>query len=171
MRRRAVFGSVLTGLATGSLGARPRPTATQASAAAPAHPIVGAWRIDIHPGNPDSRVAYGLFHADGTGVTQHPIAGTGIGVWRATGERAGALTIKYLNIANRPGAFVPGTATVRAEFDVDEAGRAFSLKAIVEVRAADGALTGTSHFEWTGSRLEVEPIGTIVGPAAATPTG
>jgi hypothetical protein len=172
-RRAAVAGLAGGGfaLAASRLGV----SAQDASPAAMAsHPIVGTWYFDFDPANPGTLFVYTIFHADGTRSDVHPFAGTGIGAWRATGDRTGMAINKYQNIATTPGDFVPGTVTVWSTFTVDEGGDSSTGEAVVELRAIDG--TVVALFPFTAGepshRLTVEPappVETPMTPPAATP--
>ena len=100
----------------------------------------------------------------------HPLAGTGIGVWQATGVQSDQLTVKHLNIATTPGGYEPGTGTIRAAFAVNRTGTALTLEADIELRTPEDTVVDAFPNVWTGTRLAVEPIGPGDAPGAGTPT-
>jgi len=163
-RRTALAGLGATGLGL-ALGSSATAQDTTPNVMA-GHPIVGTWYFDFDPANPGTLFVYTTFHADGTRNDLHPFAGAGVGAWRATGERTGEAINKYLNIADKPGDYVPGTVTVWESFTVDESGDSYNGEAVVELRAIDG--TVVAFFSFAGEpqhRLTVEPP----PPPAATP--
>jgi hypothetical protein len=161
--------TALAGLGAGGLGlavgATARGIAAQDAAGERAsHPIIGAWTTAADPAQPGSVFAYVVFHADGTRIDVNQFSGTGVGVWRATGERTGESMIKFQNISPKWGGFVPGTATVWSSFTVDENGDAFALEDVVELRQADGTVVALFPSGGILTRLVVEltpvPFGT-----------
>jgi hypothetical protein len=81
--------TALAGLGAGGLGVALAATARSAAAQDAAtemakHPIVGGWKGINAPIDPIA-TTYALFHADGTNLEVTVGAGTGVGVWRATG--------------------------------------------------------------------------------------
>ncbi len=130
------------------------------------HPLVGAWRLDPDPGVP-TRV---VFHADGTYVEIDPLQGTGIGMWRPTGQRSAEVIVEWPN-RNAPGRleedagatggigdpvgreveYMDGSTTMRSTFTASEDGTSFS---------------GTYHLQQFlpgGELVPVEPEGTFTG--------
>jgi hypothetical protein len=171
MRRRSVVTAVLSSAFAGVFAVARTAAAQDATPpAVAAHPVVGAWVLDNDPAFPGALVSYGAFHADGTVTALHPLAGTGIGVWHATGAQAGQLTVKHVNIASTPGGFEAGTGTIRAAFAVDRTGTALTVEADIELRTPGGTVVDAFPNVWTGTRLAVEPIGPGDAPGAGTPT-
>lgn len=146
-----LIGLVAFGRAPG-LGAQ-----TPTSAALANSPIIGTWLgHDVEdPSAPPFQVS---FLADGIYLQFDELsAGDHAGVWRPTGPRTFQLTIQQVS---KLGLFtIRGAGTVAAD------GRSFTVAYTVELVPAGGKSTGQygqSHI--TGTRLEVEPMGTPVGP-------
>jgi len=147
-----LFGLVAAiGQDTNAQEATPDTTVTAAMAT---HPIIGAWSF-VDPLVPDNK-NYGVFHADGTFTGISPYGGTGIGVWRPTGERSLELTIIFFDLDPNPSVFAMGTAVNTNAFTVSEDGMSFSGPYSVQGIAPDG--TEVFAFRdaaamWEGTRL------------------
>ena len=81
-----------------------------------AHPIVGTWSVEFEPAKPARLLLLATFHADGSTVWSHPFGGIGIGVWTATDDRTVECMVRFQNIADVPGEYVPGTVTSWSTF-------------------------------------------------------
>ncbi len=136
------------------------------------HPLVGVWFEEFAPEHPGALLDVTAFHADGTVTESHPIAGTGIGIWRPTGERTGEQVVKFQNISDTPGTFVPGTSTFTGTFTIDEEGDTFAYEGIVDLRAVDGASVASFPITGAAVRIQRTTIAAATPPAgpAATPT-
>ena len=134
------------------------------------HPVVGVWVEETAAEHPFALLDLTAFHADGTVTDSHPLAGTGIGIWRPTGERSGEQVIKFQNISETPGTFVPGTSTFTGTFTIDEGGDTLAYEGIVDLRAMDG--TSIATFPISGTGIQRLTIASATSPAspAATPT-
>jgi hypothetical protein len=168
-RRSAITAA---GASVTALGISRWPTAAQDldPAAMAAHPAVGVWFEEFDPERPGALLAVSAFHTDGTVTESHPLAGTGIGAWRPTGERTGEQVTKYQNISETPGTFVPGTSTFTGTFTIDEGGETLAYEGIVDLRAMDGA--SIANFPISGTGIQRMTIASATPPAspAATPT-
>ncbi len=170
----AGLGAAGAGLA---LAATVHPAAAQEATpdALASHPIVGTWFEEFDPGHPGALLDVTAFHADGTVTESHPIGGTGIGIWRPTGERTYDQVVKFQNVSDRPGTFVPGTVTGTFTLTIDEGGDTLAYEGTVDLRAMDG--TTITNFPTSGSgarRMTMEsavPPTTPAATPAATPTG
>ena len=169
-----VLAAVLALVGAVAVGLSPRGTAAQDATPTDRsdHPIVGAWHWDNDPADPADD-SYGIFHADGTylEVTKTTNVGTGIGAWKATGERsADVLTI--FQDTDPSEAFAAGTATFLLSLTVDETGNALAGTGVLQVRAPNGSVSfeGTD-FSYTADRVTVAPLPDFGTPAAGTPTG
>jgi hypothetical protein len=133
------------------------------------HPVVGAWWSANDAEGPGVNTAYVVFHGDGTYLEVDPNIGVGVGAWRPTGDRSAELTYVFQDIDPEPNATAPGTVIVRQAVDVDETGNAFVAPLTVEVRLPDGMVVFTAAYTARGERLEIEPMGPLGTPVAATP--
>jgi len=171
MRRRSVLASAVSGALGGVLTVG-RSTAAQDldPAAMARHPIVGVWVEEFDPEHPGALLDVFACHADGTVTESHPLAGTGIGIWRPTGERTGEQVVKYQNISETPGTNVPGTSTFTGAFTIDAGGDTLAYEGIVDLRAVDG--TSVASFPISGRGVRRMTMESAVPPTApaATPT-
>jgi hypothetical protein len=164
--------AALAGLGAGGLGVTLGAThsvAAQADAERATHPIVGAWFIQNEPLD-SAEVNYAIFHADGTYTDIHSIAGPGIGVWQATGERTVALTFKAINTSFEAGNYRAGTVTVRGSYDVDADGQRFAGTYSVTITNPTGLDLGGFTSTTSAARLMVETDPTSGTPEAGMPT-
>lgn len=165
--------TALAGLGAGGLGIAL--TAARGAAAQDAatdlavHPIVGAWQPVGDPATPDDR-SFIAFHSDGTFTTVHAIAGPGIGVWRATGERTGELTAKGVNNSFDAGQYQAGTNTMWVTFEVAADGKSFTGPMTVALTNPDGSYFAGFEAVMNATRLEVESRPSIESVKAGTPT-
>jgi len=172
MQRRSVLVSGLTGTLASAFTVGRSTAAQEATPDALAtHPLVGTWFEEFDPEHPGALLDISAFHADGTVTESHPFAGTGIGIWRPTGERTGEQVVKFQNISDTPGTFVPGTSTFMGTFTIDEGGETLAFEGIVDLRALDG--TSVRRFPISGSGVRRMTMESAVPPTtpAATPTG
>ncbi len=131
------------------------------------HPVVGTWSTEFEPAKPARLFLLVTFHADGSTVWSHPFGGIGIGVWTATGDRTVDTMVRFQNIADTPGDYVPGTVTTWSSFTV-EGDDGLTERAVVEVRASDGTVVATFPHEPANpfTRLTVEPPPSLDMPEA-----
>ena len=140
------------------------------------HPLVGTWVIDPDPSSGAASSA-AAFAADGTYSEIDPDGASGLGAWRATGERTADVVIVFPE--------EEGSVRIRASVEADADGRSFAASYTFEFLDRGG--TGAGEYgpgEATAVRLEAEGPGTPVGtlqelftqfeqtqgtPAAATP--
>ena len=162
MRRVAVLATVVVFLLAGLAGLgriHPRVDAQDATPPATAqHPVVGVWLWTKAAGDPIP-TTYEIFHADGTYLEVTTGVGTGVGVWRAVGERGVEVTSVYQDTDPDPTAFAPGTITGRQSLELDEAGTTLTGTYTVDV---DGTVVGF-ELPVRATRLEhesMEPFGT-----------
>jgi hypothetical protein len=154
---------MIMGRSTTAQEATPGVTASMAD-----HPVVGSWRWTNDPQDPFP-YTYAIFHDDGT---YQEVGGhdTAIGVWQPTGERTAEIASVFQDIDPFSDAYEPGTLTVRATVEVNEAGDAATATYSGEVRAPDGALVFQSgQLDATLTRLTVASLGSQGTPVAATP--
>ena len=137
-----------------------------------AHPLVGAWVIDISAEDPagpqEATIApnVSVFTDEGTVLNAAPGAGTDVGAWEATSARGAALTFVGL-IAEEDFA---GSVIIRATVEVDATGATFSGPYSYTVVAADGTVVDRGRDMARGTRITVEPVEAEGTPAAAVPT-
>jgi hypothetical protein len=157
--RRLVIGCSAAALVLAG-GAVAGSTAVQATtppvdAPAEVHPVVGAWILtaDEFPDDPPSLVA---FHADGTFHEANADGTDGIGAWEATGPSSMNLTFLELDEEGSAG-------MIRAAGQVSEDGQTFTAEFTIEFigEGAPAGEYGPGHV--TGTRINVEPIGTPAG--------
>ena len=143
----------------------PRVTSPTGQPAATQHPIVGAWRWDYDPAHPDTQIAYGIFHADGTYEEVSNGAGTAVGVWAATGERSVAVTYIAQDVAGDPSD--PGERTVRLRADVRPSGNVITATFAFVARTSHGTkLDHGGPFAAQGTRITVAPLSPLGPPRA-----
>jgi hypothetical protein len=144
--------------------------ATPAGMSLADHPVVGAWRWTNAPGDPIP-YTFAIFHDDGTYTEVTMGAGTGIGTWRPTGERTADLTAFFQDLDPSVEGFEPGTIKVLAAVTVDEDGTTAKAPYTVEASTPDGTVVFASEpMAGTMTRVELEPMGAVGTPIAATPT-
>ena len=155
----ALLAVMLAGIiaAAGGNATAAQDTATRDSA------LVGTWLLDTDADDPDNAPEIARFSADGGYVQVDAEGLPGLGVWEATGDGTGTLTIVSPG-ATEEGEF-EGTFMIRAAIEVDASGDAFTAQYTLEVVAPDG----TSDGEYgpgtaTGTRIVPEAMGTPAGP-------
>ena len=105
------------------------------------------------------------FQADGTLQETSTDGTTGIGSWEATGPDSFNLTFNSLSLTGREGSFA--MRTIRAAGEVSEDGQSFTAEFTIEL-TGEGAPAGEyGPGSVTGTRINVEPMGTPVGPVEA----
>jgi hypothetical protein len=152
-------GAALVG-ATLAAGARPAPVAARQTVKG----VVGAWLVTV-PVTPQGRfITVQTFAADGTTVTQFESAGAergatlGCGVWAQTGDRRFTSTFAAGLYDARTGATI-GVTKVQANFELDEAGDAWSAEARFTVFDADGnQVEQIPLVTASATRIRLEPL-------------
>lgn len=124
-----------------------------AAAAAAGNPVVGMWSWDLAHMTPPGARSYALFHADGTFVDANPFLGTGVGLWRSTGERTADLLIYYHDAGTDAGGSRLNTVVAKGPVEVDEAGQALTLVCAYEVMGLDGAVVEAGAQTETATRI------------------
>ena len=133
------------------------------------HPLVGVWRWDNDPAHPNTRVTYGMFHADGTYAEISTGAGTAAGVWEATGANTADVTCVFQDLSEDPMVMEPGESIARMTVEVDADGVAHALFTF-DVRKLDGEVVFQGGpYEAIGTRLNVEKMVPFDTPADGTP--
>jgi len=133
---------------------------TEAAASTEGHPLVGAW-ILVDTGDPESAPFLASFSADGI-YHQDDFDGLGgIGAWEASSPTSAAMTFVQ-HFAGDEGEF-GGSTTIRATIEVDPDGQTFTAEYTIEF-GGEGAPVGEyGPGSVSGSRINVEPIGTPAG--------
>jgi hypothetical protein len=151
-------------LAGGALGGSTAVQATTPPTEAPAegHPFVGAWMFRTD-GFPEEFTELAAIHADGTVQGATTSGATGIGSWEATGANSFDLTFHVLSLTEE-GTF--SMTTIRAAGEVSEDGQSFTAEFTLEL-TGEGAPPGEFGGSVTGTRVNVEPMGTPVAPVEA----
>ncbi len=104
-------------------------------------------------------------HADGTWQDTSADGTTSIGSWEATGPNSFNLTFHSLSLTGRTGSFA--MVTIRATGEVSEDGQSFTAEFTLEL-TGEGAPPGEfGPGSVTGTRINVEPMGTPVAPVEA----
>ena len=155
----ALLAVMLAGIiaAAGGNATAAQDTATRDS------PLVGTWLLDTEADNPDNAPDVARFSADGGYVQVDATGFPSLGVWEATGDGTGTLTIVSPG-ATEEGEF-EGTFMIRAAIEVDASGDAFTAQFTLEVVAPDGTSDGEyGPATATGTRIVPEAMGTPVGP-------
>jgi hypothetical protein len=99
----------------------------------------------------------------------HAIAGAMIGVWRATGERTGELTVKAVNNAFDAGVYRAGTNTQWLTFEVAADGKSFTGPLTVALTNLDGSYFAGFEDVMHATRIEVESRPSLESVKSATP--
>lgn len=143
---------VLLALTAGGFGGRGTVAQEDATPVAAGHPLVGAWIIDTDADDPSNAPGVVTVGADGTWSEVDSDGTTGLGAWRATGDRTANLVILYPS--------EEGSLQVRATVDVAADGQTFTASYTIAFMNLDDQYgPGTA----TATRLEVEAPGTPVG--------
>ena len=170
MRRRSVLASAVSGALAGAFTISRSTTAQEATPSAMAnHPIVGLWSGSATVGTTAGPRSITAFHGDGTLTSLNSFGGTGVGAWRASGERSVQMVVTFYNIAQVAGEFEEGTVTVRGVLTVDEAGTTLAEESTVDIRAADGTVVANFPVTGTFDRMTADAL-PPVGTPEATPT-
>ena len=139
---------------------------TEESAEGP--PIVGSWVLKVD-GFPEAFTELVAVQADGTLIDTNAAGSIGIGSWEATGPNSFNLTFNSLSLIGSTdrveGSLAMGT--IRASGEVSEDGQSFTAEFTLELTGE-----GTPPGEFgpgsvTGTRINVEPMGTPVAPVEA----
>jgi hypothetical protein len=170
--------TALVGLGAGSLGLAlaTLPAAAHESmpAAMAGHPLVGTWFVTI-PGFVDTLgPSLNVYTADGVVSQLDPSRGHAMGAWEATGERAGVVTLLFLNDAAGGTTVFESFGVVRHLIEADATGDTFVGQGEVEWRAFDGTKSEGPYgpYPVDGKRVRAETTFALVTAAspAATPT-
>lgn len=147
--------------------AMPRAASPGETPPAPATPpVVGAWRWDRDLAHPNTRLAYGVFHADGTYEEVSTGFGTAVGVWQATGARSISATYVFQDLASDPAVVEPGVITIRLQADVTPSGNVLAARFTYDARTLDGVLVEHGGPDAAqGARVTMAPQGPL-GAAA-----
>jgi hypothetical protein len=165
MSRPVAFSAAALLLAGGVLAVSRAVEATTPPTEAPAevHSVVGAWILTVD-GFPEQFTELATFQADGTMQETSTDGTTGLGSWEATGPNSFNLTFSSLSLTEQGSLAM---TTIRAGGEVSEDGQSFTAIFTIE-RTGDGAPAGEyGPGSVTGTRLNVEPMGTPVGPLEA----
>jgi hypothetical protein len=131
----------------------------QADESLAGHPLVGTWLFS-DPSQPEN-VFFIAFTSDGTLIQVEPSAGTGLGVWEATGPTTANLYMQGVSTEE----WFEGTTTIRASIEVSADGTSLTAEYTVQFISSDGEDTGElGPGSITGTRVVVEPMGTPTGP-------
>ena len=138
------------------------------SAALAGHPVVGLWSWDVsHMCYPGAR-SFTVFHADGTFVEANPFLHTGLGWWRATGERTADLLIVYHHKETGGDGTQRRVVTAWGPIEVDESGNAMTMLCAYDIKSLAGAVVESGSHTQTAISLTVEGMGAGT-PGASTP--
>jgi hypothetical protein len=165
MRRLIIGCSAAALLLTGGLAVSTAVQATTPPTEAPAevHPFVGAWIYTVD-GFPESFTNLLAIDADGTWIDQIADGAASIGSWEATGPDSFSLTFHQLSLAEDGSVAV---LTIRGAGEVSEDGQSWTADYTAEL-TGEGLPPGEYGVgSATGTRINVEPMGTPVGPVEA----
>jgi hypothetical protein len=164
--RRLIIGcSAAALLLTGGLAVSTAVQATTPPTEEPAegHPIVGAWIYTVD-GFPEAFTVLADIDADGTWLDTSPDGTTSIGSWEATGPDSFNLTFHSLSLTEDGSVAV---FTIRAAGEVSEDGQSWTADYTAEL-TGEGLPPGEyGPGSATGTRINVEPMGTPVAPVEA----
>jgi hypothetical protein len=131
------------------------------------HPIVGTWVADDTPEDLTDPEMLSVFGPGGSLVNTRPDYGTTAGSWLPTGDRSADLTF-YAGLIPDPDIGYIGFLIIRGDVVVSEDGQSFQGTWTAQYpkvdpwgEVPDGQL---GPIEVTGRRVNVEPMGTPVGP-------
>ena len=169
--RRLIIGCSAAALllAGGALASSTAVQATTPPTEEPAegHPIVGSWVLRVD-GFPEEFTELVAVQADGTLIDVNAAGSIGIGSWEATGPNSFNLTFNSLSLIGSTdrveGSLAMGT--IRASGEVSEDGQSFTAEFTLEL-TGEGAPPGEFGGSVTGTRINVEPMGTPVAPVEA----
>ena len=127
------------------------------------HPFVGAWVYTVD-GFPEQFTVLADIDADGTWHDVSPDGATSLGSWEATGPDSFSLTFHSLSLTEDGSvAFF----TIRAAGEVSEDGQSWTAEYTAEL-TGEGLPAGEYGVgSATATRINVEPMGTPVGPVEA----
>lgn len=130
-----------------------------------AHPMVGAWFLDVTAEDSVDDPVLVIFHGDGTYI-QPDDEVTGIGAWVPTGDRTADVTIHWLFQDPETGA--KGISIARGSFGVAEEGSTLEGDYNMEFIGPDGQSSGEiGPVRATAVRVAVEAMGDpVAGPEA-----
>ncbi len=129
------------------------------------HPIVGAWRWDYDPAHPDTHIAYGVFHADGTYEEMTTGAGTAVGIWEPTGERTVAVTYVFQDVSDDPAIIAPGATTIRMQAAVRPSGNVVAASFSFVAKTLTGTiLDHGGPYAAQGTRVTLRPMSPLGPP-------
>jgi hypothetical protein len=162
---RRIIPAVLTSGALMLALSMAAPVASAQAQATTDQPTVGAWLVHPFAADP-GQVSLMVFDPGGTLVNTDQDGTTGLGVWKATGDRTFDLTFEE-PIQGQDGS-PAGIATIRASGEVAKDGQSFSGTWTFEPPAAMSALLGVPAGQLgpgdvTGERLSVSSMGKPVG--------
>jgi hypothetical protein len=139
------------------------PTEPPAEVPATVHPFVGAWIYTVD-GFPESFTNLLAIDADGTWVNPGAGGAISIGSWEATGPDSFSLTFHSLSLAEDGSVVI---LTIRSTGEVSEDGQSWTADYTAEL-TGEGLPPGEYGVGTaTGTRINVEPMGTPVGPVEA----
>jgi hypothetical protein len=124
-----------------------------AAAATAGHPVVGLWSWHLAHMTPPGARSYAIFHADGTFVDANPFLHTGVGLWRATGERSADLLIDDHGAGSDASGNRLNVVIAKGPVEVDEAGQALTLVCTDEDTALNGAVVDAGAQTETATRI------------------
>lgn len=156
--------SAIAGIATGAIILTRVATASHAGQEASpvaqgapwrGHPAVGTWQWVSNPVHPSSAI----IADDGTYVEYDPLLGVGIGLWRATEERAAEIAVTFQRVAREWGVFASDAVPKAPSFRSDLAVDLVTMRVTIEVNGAGNALTATGSI--TALNTEGDVISTL----------
>jgi hypothetical protein len=166
MRRLSVL-ALLVVLLIGLAAAGPRATAQEASpVAGTTHPLVGTWLVDTDTEGDTDPPALFIFFADGAYLEYDAEEGGDVaaGRWQATGDQTADVTLVFVSVSDEAG--YEGMGKIRASIEVAADGESFTADYSFEFIDPSGEGSGEyGPGTATGTRLEVEPMGELVGTA------
>ena len=139
------------------------PTEAPPEAPTEGHPFVGAWIYTVD-GFPDAFTVLADVDADGTWLDTGAEGPSSIGSWEATGPDSFSLTFHSLSLTE-DGSVV--LFTIRAIGEVSEDGQSWTAEYTAELGGEGAPLGEYGPGTATATRINVEPMGTPVGPVEA----
>ena len=166
LRRSLIGCSAVALLLTG--GALASSTAVQATTPpteepTEGHPIVGTWIYTVD-GFPEAFTVLVDIDADGTWHDFRPPGTTSIGSWEATGPNSFNLTFHSLSLTEDGSIAI---LTIRASGEVSEDGQSWTADYTAELTGEGPSPGEYGVGSATGTRINVEPMGTPVAPVEA----
>jgi hypothetical protein len=164
--RRLIIGcSAAALLLVGGLAVSTAVQATTPPTEAPTegHPFVGAWIYTVD-GFPEAFTVLADVDADGTWLDTGAEGPSSIGSWEATGPDSFSLTFHSLSLTEDGSVAI---FTIRATGEVSEDGQSWTAEYTAELEG-EGLPPGEyGPGTATATRINVEPMGTPVGPVEA----